>query len=370
MKIVYVANIRVPTEKAHGLQIFETCEALADLGQEVILLVPRRRSPIKEDPYDFYRVKRNFKIIKLACFDSVDWGHWGFWLESLSFGLSVLFFTRTWTDDFIFFSRDEVNIFLLGLKKRKLFWEVHDGRINWLIKKNFASLRGIVSITSNLKDFYQKKGFPDRKILVAPDAVDLGKFSLSVTKMEARDILSLPQEKKLIVYTGHLYEWKGAHILAQSASDLPLYNFLFVGGTEKDVRSFKLKYRAPNIFILGQRPHSDIPYFLKAADLLILPNSGHSDISRLYTSPMKLFEYMASGTPIIASSLPSIQEVLNSNNACLVEPDNSELLTGAIVELLSNQEKAESLARQASLDVLAYSWVNRARALVNFFENQ
>lgn len=369
MKIVYIANARIPTEKAHGLQIVKTCEALAQAGQEVILIIPRRKNHLTTDPFDFYQVKNNFKIIKISCLDIVSWGRWGFWLESLSFGLGALVHTWSWPAE-IFFSRDELILWLLGVKKRKLFWEVHDGRINLLIRRILPHLTGIIAITANLKNYYQQKGFSDAKIFVVPDAVDLKKFSLSISREEARRKLGLPNDKKLIIYTGHLYPWKGVDTLAQAARLLPQNNFLFVGGTDQDVENFKSKYKVFNISILGHQPHEDIPYFLKAADLLVLPNSGREAISRLYTSPMKLFEYMSSGTPIISSSLPSLREILNEENSKLIEPDSSKNLAQAIDELLADDKKAKALAVQARLDVREYSWAKRAAKLVSFFEQR
>ena len=60
----------------------------------------------------------------------------------------------------------------------------------------------------------------------------------------------------------------------------------------------------------------------KAVDILVLPNSGKTEISRIRTSPMKMFEYMASKRPIIASNLSSLREILNKDNSILVSPDS------------------------------------------------
>lgn len=369
MKIAYIANIRIPTEKAHGLQIVKTCEALASAGEEVVLVVPRRRNVLKADPFSFYQIRSNFKIIKVSCIDIVNWGRAGFWLESISFGLAVLIRTWSWSD-VIFFSRDELILFLLAIKKRKLFWEVHDGRSNQLIKGTLSQLKGVVAITSSLKKYYQDKGFPENKIIISSDAVDLNEFSLTISQEEARHRLNLPIDKKLIIYTGHLYRWKGVDILAEASKILPQYQFLFVGGTKIDIEKFRTHYQSANLSILGYYPHSDIPYFLKAADLLVLPNSGQEDISRFYTSPMKLFEYLASGTPIIASSLPSLKEILDETNSKLIKPDDPEALAKAIDEILTDNVLAEKLGKQAALDAQKYSWDNRAKSLINFFNNQ
>src|SRR4051812_2503231 len=73
MKILYLANIRLPTEKAHGLQIMHMCEAFACIGADLTLLVPRRHNTaemaIIRDIYAYYGVNRNFAVQRLSCLD-------------------------------------------------------------------------------------------------------------------------------------------------------------------------------------------------------------------------------------------------------------------------------------------------------------
>ncbi|MCH7883412.1 hypothetical protein IIA95_03290, partial [Patescibacteria group bacterium] len=78
MKLIYIANARIPTEKAHGIQIMKTCEAFADNGAEIELVVPWRFNPIKNDPFEYYDVKRVFKIVKIPSLDLTAFGKIGF----------------------------------------------------------------------------------------------------------------------------------------------------------------------------------------------------------------------------------------------------------------------------------------------------
>ena len=64
--ILYIANIRLPTEKAHGVQIMEMCSAFSAQGVNVELVVPKRRNTLIEDPFDFYKIKNNFTISRLS----------------------------------------------------------------------------------------------------------------------------------------------------------------------------------------------------------------------------------------------------------------------------------------------------------------
>src|SRR4051812_20400721 len=90
MKIIYLTNVRLPTERAHGYQIMKMCEAFAATA-EVELIVPRRINHLKEDTFTFYGIKRAFKIIRLPCLDliSLGMGRFGYWVEMLTFMLSA-----------------------------------------------------------------------------------------------------------------------------------------------------------------------------------------------------------------------------------------------------------------------------------------
>src|ERR1700752_2394252 len=91
MRLYYIVNARIPTEKAHGIQIMEMCQAFAETGQDVTLVIPRRGNPIKEDPFSFYEIKRSFRIVRLPVLD-LGASRAGFMLGSLSFFISVFFY--------------------------------------------------------------------------------------------------------------------------------------------------------------------------------------------------------------------------------------------------------------------------------------
>ena len=118
---------------------------------------------------------------------------------------------------------------------------------------------------------------------------------------------------------------------------------MLVGGFEGETDVVQ-KYLNKNnltkkVKLCGHQDHQKIPVYLKAADILALPNSGKTEMSRCYTSPLKLFEYMASQRPIIASNLPSIREILNEDTAVLVQADSPEKFAIEIIKLINNENK-------------------------------
>ena len=370
MKLIYIANVRMPTEKAHGIQIMKMCEAFGNAGIKLELILPWRFNKIKKSIFEYYAVKNNFKIKKLFSLDliSLNIPKIGFWIQSLTFSISAFLYLLFKKTDIIY-SRDSFLLFLLSFFKKNLICEIHTFPNNFFLhKKVFKKAKNIIVITKGLKDSLIKKDIDKNKILVAPDGVDLEKFDINISKEEARKKLNLPHDKKIALYTGHLYEWKGAQVLADASKFLDNDTLIvFVGGTKKDEKEFREKNKnLNNILILGHRSYSEIPYYLKAADVLVLPNSGKTEISKSWTSPMKMFEYMASKRSIIASNLPCLSEVLNENNAILVESDSSETLANGIKQALKNPDSSAKISLQAYQDVQKYSWRKRAKNIINF----
>ncbi len=355
MTLCYIANARIPTEKAHGVQIMKMCEAFSVRGEQVTLLVPRRKNSIITDPFEYYGVARNFSIVYLRCFDFVKFGFVGFLIQSASFALSAWWYVLSHRPDHVY-GRDEFSLFLLSLFRRTITWEAHSGRWNIVIKILTARSRHVVAISLGLRNFLASRGVPEKKIVVAHDAVDMEAFTPTLSLSEARTTLGLPLDQKIALYTGHLYPWKGADTFARAAALEPDVLFVVVGGTDSAVSDFKKKYASKNMRIIGHRPHTQIPLWLTAADVLVLPNTAKDDTSRLYTSPMKLFEYMASGRPIVASRLPSISEVLSDKTAILVTPDDPATLAGGIRRGLENRELGFASKREA----VKYTWAARA----------
>ncbi|MDO8495012.1 MAG: glycosyltransferase family 4 protein [bacterium] len=376
MRILYIANQRIPTEKAYGLQISKMCEAFADLGHEVVLMAPTRRNPIKEDLFDYYNVRRNFKFKKIWALDFYLPGKWDrLAFEIKTFCSAMVVACRAWLGHYdVIYSRDEWPLWFLSFcRPGKIVFEAHKfskpkgfmyGRLNKLS-------RPLIVITQGLKKSFAGWGYKIERMVVSPDGVDLEEFSLTVSQEDARKKASLPLDKKIVMYTGHLYDWKGVDTLIDAVKLFPEdYLLVLVGGTEEDLSAYSRKIKdkgfARKIFLLGRWPHGAIPNFLRAADVLVLPNKGGDQLSESYTSPLKLFEYMASGRPIIASDLPSLREVLNEDNAVLVEPNNAMTLFNAIKKIIDDPALGKRISSKALEEVKKYTWRKRAEQILNF----
>jgi glycosyltransferase involved in cell wall biosynthesis len=355
MHISYLAYVRIPTEKAHGVQIMKVCEALADAGAEVELVTPGRETHIKEDPFVYYGVKRNFKLSTIRVPDFMLFGTFGFIISQCFFGI------RTLVKQGILISQDEWVLAWHLLCGRRGVYEVHNGRWNFCARYSARNALCMVANSEGTKRFYVEKGIAQEKIMVLPNGVDIERFAVAETQAEARKRLNLPLDTRIALYTGHLYDWKGAHTLADSAKSLPEgTTVVFVGGTERDVQTFRGTYGAQkNISILGHQPNALMPLYLRASDVLVLPNARIGE-SEQFTSPMKLFEYLAAGKPIVASDLPSIREVLREDTAFFFTPGDAQSLAKTIQYALEHAEEAQARASLALTKARSYTWNRQA----------
>jgi len=374
MNLTYIANVRLPTQRAHGLQIMKMCSHFAALGANVTLVVPRKKNTTSgvSDPFDHYGITKNFSYKRIFALDLLGLterlGRVFYWIDLVSFLLSLKLSKKPIAGS-VLYTRDAVLLQPFSSSVYKKVIEVHDIPLH---KKGsfFNQLKAadmVVAITALLKADLIEGGVSAEKILVAPDGVDIGEFEISQSQAEARTALGLSVDKKIVLYTGHLYEWKGATTLAKAASDINDAHFIFVGGIGEELEGFTREFGSlSNIKVVPFQPHNVIPMYLRAADVLVLPNTAKEKISSRYTSPLKLFEYMAAGKPIVASDLPSIREVLNDETAVLVKPDDSQSLAEGIKKILADSDIATSIATAAKEKVKGYTWSARAKSILDF----
>lgn len=376
MKFIYVANVRLPTGKAHGTQIIKMCEAFARLGAEVELWAPQRYNIIKADPFDYYNVSKNFKIVKIPSLDLVRFGWLGFWIQRATFILGAIIRAVFYKAD-IFYSRDELFVFFSGWFNKNVFWEAHTNNFNYFVRGLVKRVFKMVVISNGLKNFFVSKGVNEKKILIAADGMSAKDFDISASKIELREKLKLPKDKFIVAYVGKgttMGSKKGVNeLILACAKLLKKYSGLFlliVGVNKAEITKLeeiikKEKIPKENYELVLFVPHKEMPQYLKSADALVMnyPSTEHYS---LYMSPVKMFDYMASGIPIVASDLPSVREVLNQENAVLIKPDDLESLIMGIEELVQDLNKGARISSQALQDVKKYEWEKRAEKILNF----
>ncbi len=378
-KLFLIFHGRFPSEKAAALFAAKSCEAFAEEGREVVLLVPRRIKRSMEDSFVYYNIKKNFTIKFLPIIDLFSipfFGRFAFYVSLVIFSLSctIYLLAKSKTEDIVY-SNENLPMFFASLLRKNTFYEVHDmprGSF-YFYKKLLERVRGVVVTNMWKRDNIARIfGISKEKMLYEMNAVDVEEFNISITKEEARKQLHISTTDRVVLYTGHLYSWKGVDTLAEATKFLPDGTTVyFVGGTDSDVMSFREHFGGiSNIVIIGHRNHAEMPLWQKAADVVVVPNTAKENISKYDTSPMKIFEYMASKKPIVATNLPSIREILNETNAVVVNPDDPEAMAHGIMKAINDTTSAQKIVKQAYLDVATHTWDKRAKRIFSFIEQK
>ena len=367
MNIVAIAGSTIPSDTANSLQVMKACQALAQLGHQVTLLVPgsRRRSV---DLAAHYGLRTAFPIE---------------WLSSSSrrlFTWEAVRRGRALQADLIYTWFPQSAVFGL-LRRMPVVFEIHiqpAGRFGPAWHRAFAVLPGrkrLASITRALVTILERDfqvHLRAEQVVIAPNGVDLERFASLPDPVTARRQTGL-REAPTVMCTGHLYDGRGADLFLALARFLPQAQFVWVGGRADDIAHWKQRAQSDNVTFTGFILNSDLPMYQAAADILLMPysrsimgSSGTAD-SGSVASPMKMFEYMAAGRAVVSADLPVIREVLNDRNAVFCPPDDVDAWRSALESLLDDARQRSALGEEAKRDVQGYTWLARAEKILNGF---
>ena len=376
--IYYISNININSGQANVIQQLKTTEAIGTLGVDIEFIHPSYKLFCQNDGESAinkkYDITNDLQITSLRTLP--DYGKLGrasAIIMTLVWIIRKLLFLQLGRKDILYIRCGNIHtvsiVLLLRMIPRyvspKIFVEYHN-TVQFtspnLVQKVIDHVNGIVVITHELNnkmmEDYDIDGVP---VHVAPDGVDLNKYGTSKTSARAR--LNIPRSQKIVTYTGSFQERKGVYILIEASHDIEA-KVLIVGADRSEVDKKKLNIDIPeNLEFRGNIAHRDVKYYQIASDILVAPYTRESWMP----SPLKLFEYMAAGNPIVASDLQVLREVLNNNdNSLLTSPGNSKELANNVNRLLLNPSKMKNLASQALSDANCYTWEKRAEGILRF----
>ena len=379
MKIVYITNARLPTEKAHGVQIIKMIEALSSLNNEVVLISPNRiQNEIshKTSVFDFYNVEKIFEHNLINFMDPYKYRSLmpKFFYRFFSFLVNLLWGIKSAKigsklngDFYIFRDNTPFSYLFCAIFSKKCVIEFHDippflSRLIFKLGLMISGKTVCFAVTNKLsEDLFHKFGKVKnlKKIDTLHDGVDLIKF---------KNNKIIENSTPLLTYCGSLSKSKGIDLIINSAKYINNVEFLIIGGLKVDVDHYKEIANdngVKNINFIGQVNYSDVPNLLNKSDILLLPSSAKNIKSRNYTSAMKLFEYMSIGKPIIASNIPSNTEILENNLNCLLfEPDNPKSMVEKINTLINDKELNKKITKNSSKLAIKYSWTERSKKMI------
>ncbi len=390
-RLIYAANNRLPTEKAHGLQIVQMAEALAGAGYNVTLVTARRRNTPAlrgvRDLWAYYGVARSFAVRRLPCLDLIDsvpprWQLVPFALQTLTYLIALAVWLLPRRADVIFTRDVWIAVLARVVKPRAaLVYEVHQlhesaiGRRAqaWVVRRAC-----VVPVTAHLADRLRERGA--RRVQIEHDGVRAARFDELPTREDAKAALGLPPDAFVLGYVGQLHTMgmgKGLDTLidavAWAAGHGAAVDLLLVGGPEVGVEALRAQWVArgrpdERLHAVGQVAPGEVPRYLAAMDAGALPLPWTEHFA-YYASAIKLFEYMAAGCAVLASDLPGTAEVVrDGESALLCPPGDAAAFGAAIVRLAHDPALRARLAAQARRDVLAYTWEARAGRIRAFVE--
>ncbi len=373
MKIIAISASTIPSNTANSIQAMKAVHALAQLGHEVTLLVPHHAAHVT----DWDRLAAMYGLSTPFAIEYIPTA------SRRLFFLTAVRRAKSLKPDLLYVW--PLQSAVLGLVSGlPVVMEMHDlpsGRIGPFWYRYFRDAKGKKRITVITKAL--KHALDDRygaflkpaDVILAPNGVELERFADLPAPDAARRTLGLP-DAPTVACTGHLYAGRGVETFIEMAKQMQGVQFLWAGGQPEVVEMWRGKAQLEglsNITFTGFIQNSQLPLYQAAADVLLMPygknigiSSGTGNSAQI-SSPMKMFEYLATGRAIISSDLPVFREVLNEQNAVFCTPDNPPEWVGALAALLDNPQKRAALAAQSRADSAHYSWTERARRILDGF---
>jgi glycosyltransferase involved in cell wall biosynthesis len=410
MRILYLGSTDLPQPKARAIQIVHTCHALACAGADVTLVAGRRGRSGEPAALRSYGLAPHprLRLVRVPIAR----------IPPTAPPLVLAWFTRVWQASYLAgllavlprelaMRRPDV-VFVRDLRTARLaagpahavgarlLVEVHGlpsfevaqragrailpesevGRLRALEQDVFDRADHIVTITECARQLVIKEySIPPERVRTVPDGTRIPTSYPPLSRAAGEGAGGRgPKCPPAVYYVGQLYPWKGAGLVVDVAARAPEARFVIVGGMpngargDPDVDVLARRAReagAANVQLRGYLPYARVADELRAARIALLPLPDEP-VARYFTSPLKLFDYMGAGLPIVASDLPALREVLRQeDNALLARPGNPDAFAEAVRRLLHEPALAERLGRQARADVERYSWQARAAALLD-----
>ncbi len=384
MRLHYLHYGAVPSEAANAVHVMRMCGAFGRAGHKVELLCRDPGTAATDtEIFEAYGVPAGaFGLHRL------DPGmRWSDPLRALAgmapagltstphrFGWRVAAAGRGLPIPELYYGRHPRALLAVASEGRPLVYESHQpphSAARWRLERQLVeslAFRRLVVICEALRDEYLRRfpELPPEQVIVAHDAADPAPPAAPREPWPGR--WQAPQ----VGYVGSLLPGKGAEQAAALAPLLPQVDFHIIGGEPSLVAALRATYAAPNLHFHGHLAHAELASCYARLEVLLAPLQPRiltprgRDIGR-WTSPLKLFEYMAQGRPILASKTPAVSAILDHDRtAWLVPWDDLAAWREALTALLDDPERRQRLGRQARERFLErHTWDARARQVLS-----
>ncbi len=381
LRIAYITDERFPCTATDCQQMVKTADALGACGCEVDFFAPRMarhlllsRARQHAAIASYYNVEGRF-----ALRDILTWPASDLRPEKLFHGIAAPLSAYRGRYDVVYTR----NVLPLAVGTRlglPMLFETYrtipetDPR-TWNVVLRASRRKGFLGISAHSE--YSRatlvaNGAADEAVAAIPNGFDPSDFVGVPPRAEARRLLGLPPDGTLAVYTGHIRKDKGVDALVDLAEDVPEARLAIIGGAKEEVEALRAEVtrrKLDNVFLSGHVPISRVPWYLAAADVLLIPpTAAPLKSSGRTVLPMKVFTYLAAGRPILAPDLGDTSGILvDDRNALRVRPDDRADAACGLRRLIGDPALAARLGEAAAIDAARYSWRGRAERLIAFF---
>jgi glycosyltransferase involved in cell wall biosynthesis len=367
-KINYIHFSSIPSNLPSSLQVIKTCENFSKNNYKVTLIKPgtgNKKTSIKK----YYGLKYDIRIKEFKSIKSFPLG-----LKFYLYCIYCLFFILT-SKKSVNISRSYFITFLLLLFKQKVILEIHhdtkgESRVAKFILKylnflNDKNLINIVAVTNSVKNLFIKKyNVKSKKITVLPSG--------SSIRLNFKPSLNFGKRMK-IGYFGSISPSKGINtIIKLSKIDRDNDYFIF-GGLKSQIRKLKKKNFNKNLFFNENIPYVNLPETMLSMDILTIPytnqikSAGEVDDISKFTSPLKLFDYLAVGKIILSSDLTVLREVIDTKNAIFIKNfENIFSWKQKINYIKNNKNKLYIMCNNNLILSKQYDHSSRIKKYINF----
>ena len=386
MNLYYFTPTDIQVARVDRQCIVKFCEALSDFADTLklvsiqIQVSEHERAAAQQELYALYGVRPSFDITLLPTRIHQDrrsrWdalttlmvyaGYSGreFLIDRRAENPVIYLKNYAYMIPFILINR-------LRAEQLKLVFEIHSPPTKAYQKRLLRFADGIVVNSHALKKDLEALGHLEgKRALGIHQGVDLTYVdSIRVTRNEARARLDLPQDEFIAIYTGKVSDtYPEIDYYIEAAERLQGQATIIVVGGRAD-RVAKIRRRTnhlQNLRFVEFVPPAEVFYYQFAADALMLYYPPGIKLNK-YRSPGKLFEYMASGSPIVCADYPVLKEVVtHGETALMVERDNPDALVEGILRLKNDPDLGSRIAQNARREVEQYTWPARASRINEF----
>jgi len=237
-----------------------------------------------------------------------------------------------------------------------------------LLRLAFIKVDRLIAVSRASTRFSRSLGFPERRITVVPNGVDLSYFNVEIDAVAMRKELSIG-DKPLVVTASRLIKRKSPDLLvsafARVLKVVPDAKLVIAGsGREEDNLSRQIKDLnvINSVFMVGELSKEKVAQLMAAADVFVLP-------SKMESFGLSLLEASAAGVPVVCSNAGGVPEVFQDGfNALLYPPGDDDAMAKAIICLIQDKELAKTISANAVETASRFTWEMAAERTLRVYE--